>query len=86
MFGSPIRGRKKRLVELAGMFKEVGKGNIIKLHEIAAKFAAKSGLRLETVSEYVELFMQAKLLMVKHGQETWEYNEQVEVEIFGTKL
>jgi len=74
------------MMELAGMLKEVGKGNGESLEELVAKFCIKVGVREEVANHYIDLFTKSKLLMFQHGQETWEYNEQVEVEIFGTKL
>ena len=86
MFGWELRGRKKRIAELAGMVKEVGKGNIDKLDEIVGIFGAKTGLTDEVANGYKDQLIKAKLIVITYGEETWVYNGEREQEIFGINI
>ena len=86
MFGWELRGRKKRIAELAGMIKEVGKGNMDKFDEIVAIFGAKTGLTDEVANGYKDQLIKAKLIVITYGEETWVYNGEREQEIFGVSI
>ena len=86
MFGHEMRGRTRRLAELAGMCKEKGQGTIGDLEEIKAKFAIKKGLTEEVTDEYTTLLIKSKLLIFTYGQETWKYDPENEMEIFNVNL
>ena len=86
LFGWETRGRRKRMVELAGMIKEANKGTMIELHQILARFATKAGLRIDTASGYLELLIEAGFIVITHGEETWVYNGEREQEIFGVSI
>lgn len=87
MFGNRnIRGRRNRSVELAAMIKEVGNGTIEKLNEIIAKFALKTGVSKEVADSYLDLFKQSTLVIIRNGEESWLYNQEVESEIFGVTI
>jgi predicted solute-binding protein len=86
VFGWEMKGRKKRLAELAGMLKEKNKGTKEELQEVIAKFAIKVGIKEEIANEYLDLFVKSKLVIFQYGEETWKYNPEIEVEIFGITL
>jgi predicted solute-binding protein len=86
MFGHEMSGRKKRIAELAGMMKENKEGSKDKLQEIVAKFAIKVGVREEVANEYLDLLIKSKLVQFQYGTEFWKYNNEPEIEVFGTDI
>jgi hypothetical protein len=86
MFGHEMRGRHKRIVELAGMMKEKNEGTKEDLDEIKAKFSIKVGVKEEITNEYLDLLIKSKLVIFQYGEESWKYNPEVEQEIFGVSI
>jgi len=72
----------KRYREIAGMFKEIGKGTYNEYHKIIGRFAAQEGIRRTTAKEYGETLLEIGLLIMKKGSGDWYYNEDAEWEQF----
>ena len=81
-----MKGKHKRMIELAGRIKEVGSGNMEKLEEIIARFVAYVGVSDDVAQSYLNTFIKAKLVIVQHGQEIWKYSSEPEQEMFGITI
>ena len=81
-----MKGRKKRMIELLGMYKEKGKGTKEELDQILLSFAMKMGLRRETAQAYLNDITDKGFIVITHGEETWVYNGEREQEIFGVSI
>lgn len=80
------RARKKRMVELAGMFKEKGKGTMTTLTKILNRFSAQEGVRLLTAEEYLSIFESIGLIKIISGSQKWIYNQKAEWELFAVNI
>ena len=76
------RARKERMMELAGILKEKGKGSMTTLSKLLDKFAIQEGVRIVTAQEYLSLFKSVGLIKIAAGSKKWEYNEDAEWELF----
>jgi hypothetical protein len=80
------RARKKRMVELAGMLKEKGKGTMVTLERILNKFSMQEGVRLVTSQEYLSIFQSVGLVKIVSGSQKWLYNPDAEWELFTVQI
>jgi len=81
MFGSNLKGRKKRIIELAHRLKEKGEGTEEDLERILAEFTFDYGVKEETTWSYYELLTTIGLIIVEYGRNTWKYNIEKEKEL-----
>ena len=73
---------KKRLNELAGMFKESRSGSIHSLERIRARFCLQEGVQVKTAQRYIRTLVSAGLLVLYSGGKGWRYNRDAEWELF----
>jgi hypothetical protein len=81
-----IKGKRTRMLELAGMLKEGKGGNKSKLEKIMAKFAVQEGLRSIVVKNYLNQMIVAGLVEVSEGKSRWKYNPDAEWELFTVQI
>lgn len=73
---------KKRLNELAAMFKENKRGTSGSLKKIKAKFCLQEGVNPRTADQYVGVLESSGLLTVFPGNKRWKYNPKEEWDLF----
>lgn len=81
-----IRGKRNRMLELAGMLKESRSGNKAKLERIMARFGIQEGLRSIVVKNYMNQMIVAGLVKVSEGKSRWKYNSEAEWELFKVQI
>jgi len=81
MFGSNLKGRKKRIIELAYRLKEKGEGLEDDLERIIAEFTFDYGVKEETTWSYYDLLTTIGLITVEYGRNAWKYNVGKEKEL-----
>jgi len=69
---------KRKLNELAAMFKERKKGNMRLLEKIKARFCIQEGVNPRTASSYIKVLEAAGLLTIFDGDKNWKYNPSEE--------
>jgi len=77
-----LRGRRKRMGELAAQLKEKNSGNLNSLEKILVKFSIEEGLRLNKAQEYLDAFQSIGLIKIEMGKRRWKYNSEAEWELF----
>lgn len=81
-----IKGKRNRMLELAGMLKESKADNKAKLEKIIAKFAIQEGLRSVVVKGYMNQLIVAGLVRVSEGKSRWSYNADAEWDLFMVRI
>lgn len=78
--------RRERCLELAGMFKEIGKGSIKLAEKILAKFRLQEGVTKNKAYAYFEDLIEADLIKVSKGEKRWVYNSEEESDLFKVEI
>jgi predicted AAA+ superfamily ATPase len=73
---------RKRLNELAAMFKEEKRGTRSSFKKIKSKFCLQEGVSPRTADQYVSTLEGAGLLIVFPGNKRWRYNSKEEWDLF----
>lgn len=81
-----LRGRKKRMAELAAQLKEKGKGSVASLNKILNKFSIEEGIRIAKAKEYLHSFECLGLVKIEIGQRKWKYNPKAEWDLFHIEI
>lgn len=80
------KARKERMLELAGILKEKGKGTNKQLKKLIRLFSMQEGVRLITAQEYLQMFKDVDLVKVFVGSKRWKYNKAAEWELFNVQI
>jgi hypothetical protein len=81
-----VRRRHERAMELAAMFKELGKGNMAAANRILAKFSLQEGVSVIKTKGYFTLLKQSGLVKISKGEKRWTYHQEFEWENFKVEL
>jgi hypothetical protein len=73
---------KKKLNELAAMFKEKGEGTFSMMTRIKARYCLQEGVKEESADEHVKILIDAGLISFFLGSRRWRYNKRAEWDLF----
>jgi hypothetical protein len=73
---------RKKLTELAAMFKEKRQGNMKLFKKIKARFCLQEGVNPRTADSYCKILESSGLLTISSGEKRWKYNTKEEWDLF----
>jgi len=80
------RRRIEKCIELAAMFKEIGKGNWKLRNKILAKFRLQEGATKPKAIGYFNDLVDAGIIVISKGKKRWRYNKDAEWDEFSIDI